>query len=66
MGIIRRIAQPVVRSVARAINAASATSAQPPAPPLSLAGLTDVELTAPQNGDELVFDATQAKWVNEQ
>jgi hypothetical protein len=65
MGIIRRIAQPVVRSVARAINAASATSAQPPAP-LSLAGLTDVELTAPQNGDELVFDATQAKWVNEQ
>jgi hypothetical protein len=36
----------------------------PPPPALALADLTDVQLTEPQNGDELTF--TDGFWRNEQ
>jgi hypothetical protein len=53
-------------SLSLALTAPHGAGGDAPPPSLALADLTDVELTAPQNGDELVFDATQAKWVNEQ
>jgi hypothetical protein len=34
----------------------------PPPPPLALGDLTDVTLTSPADGEELVFDGS--KWIN--
>jgi hypothetical protein len=34
----------------------------PPPPPLALGDLTDVMLTSPADGEELVFDGS--KWIN--
>ena len=30
----------------------------------SLAGLSDVNITSPQDGDLLIYDGTNNKWVN--